>query len=64
LVSVSVLAAEAAVADAWATALLVLGPEAGAALADREGLAVHFVQERGGRLETTTTGAFERRLLP
>jgi thiamine biosynthesis lipoprotein len=64
LVSVSVLAAEAVLADAWATALLVLGPEEGAALAEREGLAVHFVHERGGWLETTTTGAFERRLLP
>lgn len=63
LVSVSVLAAEAARADAWATALLVLGPEAGAAVAEREGLAVLFVRERAGTLETTTTGAFARHLL-
>jgi len=63
LVSVSVLAGEAARADAWATALLVLGPEMGTAVAEREGLAVLFVRERGGWLETTTTGAFERHLL-
>jgi thiamine biosynthesis lipoprotein len=63
LLSVSVLAAEAAHADAWATALLVLGPEQGAAVAEREGLTVHFVRERDGRLEATTTGAFEARLL-
>jgi len=62
-VSVSVLAAEAARADAWATALLVLGAEQGAAVAEREGLAVLFVRERGGRLETTTTGGFERQRL-
>lgn len=64
VVSVSVLAAEAARADAWATALLVLGAEQGVAVAEREGLAVHFVHERGGRLETTTTGAFDRWRLP
>jgi len=64
LVSVSVLAGEALQADAWATALLVLGPEEGAALAEREGLAVLFVRERDGRFETVTTGAFERKLLP
>jgi len=43
LVSVSVVAPEAARADAWATALLVLGREAGRRVAEREGLAVLFV---------------------
>jgi thiamine biosynthesis lipoprotein len=33
----------AAIAVAWATALSVLGPDAGLAAADREGLAVLFV---------------------
>ena len=43
LASVSVLAASCAEADAWATALNVLGPEAGLALADREGLAAYLL---------------------
>lgn len=42
VVSVSVLHAECMLADAWATALTVLGP-AGMALAEREGLAVQMV---------------------
>jgi thiamine biosynthesis lipoprotein len=41
--SVTVLHAECMLADAWATALTVLGPEAGMALAAREGLAAHMV---------------------
>lgn len=59
LVSVSVLAPDAARADAWATALLVLGPEAGPRVATREGLAVLFVLDRGARLETRATPALE-----
>ncbi|PVX29685.1 FAD:protein FMN transferase [Sphingomonas pokkalii] len=42
VVSVSVIHREAMLADAWATALTVLGPE-GRALAEQEGLAVHMV---------------------
>jgi thiamine biosynthesis lipoprotein len=64
LVSVSVLAAEAAWADAWATALLVLGPEAGARVATREGLAVLFLLDRGVGLETRATPALEPHLVP
>jgi len=41
--SVTVLHAECMLADAWATALTVLGPEDGMALAEREGLAAHMV---------------------
>ncbi len=63
LVSVSVLAPEAARADAWATALLVLGAEEGVTVAEREGLAVLFVRQREGRFETTTTGGFDRHRL-
>lgn len=59
LVSVSVLAAQAARADAWATALLVLGPEAGWRVAEREGLAVLFVRDRGGRLEARGNPALD-----
>ncbi|RZF63357.1 FAD:protein FMN transferase [Sphingomonas populi] len=41
--SLSVLHPSAMIADAWASALTVLGPDAGAALATREGLAVRCV---------------------
>jgi len=41
--SVTVLHQSAAIADAWATALSVLGPTSGLAAAEREGLAVLFV---------------------
>ncbi|MBN2887213.1 MAG: FAD:protein FMN transferase [Chromatiaceae bacterium] len=47
LASVSVIAADCATADALATALLVLGPERGLALAEREGLAAFFVTRHG-----------------
>lgn len=47
LVSVTVLHPEAARADAWATALAVLGPTAGPELAEREGLSAFFVVREG-----------------
>lgn len=47
LVSVSVLAAECIEADAWATALIVLGPEGGLEAAERHGLAAHLVVREG-----------------
>lgn len=47
VVSVSVIAADAMTADAWATALTVLGPEAGLATADRERLAARIVMADG-----------------
>lgn len=60
LASVSVLHPEAVYADALATALNVLGPEAGYALAEREGLAALFiVRESGGDFEVTATDGFE-----
>ena len=48
--SVTVVAATCAAADAWATALMVAGPEAGAALAARQGLEALFLlrTEAGG----------------
>jgi thiamine biosynthesis lipoprotein len=47
LASVTVLHPEAARADAWATALAVLGPTEGAKVAEREGLAAFFVVREG-----------------
>lgn len=59
LASVSVVAPDCAYADAMATALIVLGPERGYALAERAGLAAYFVvREAGGRLVERRTTAF------
>jgi thiamine biosynthesis lipoprotein len=58
--SVSVVHERAAVADAWATALSVLGPEEGRQLAEREGLAAYFLTRVGEGLEARVTSAFER----
>lgn len=56
LASVSVAYAECMAADAWATALFVLGRERGLALAEREGLAAHFIERdgRGGFVERSS----------
>lgn len=56
LASVSVLCASCMHADAWATALMVLGPERGRALAEREGLAVIFVLREGDELREVMVG--------
>jgi thiamine biosynthesis lipoprotein len=59
LASVSVLHEECMAADAWATALFVLGPERGLALAEAERLAALFiVREPGGALREIGSGAF------
>lgn len=47
LASVSVLAASCALADSWATALMVLGPEAGKKKAESEQLAVFMIIREG-----------------
>ena len=54
LASVTVLHPQCMLADAWSTALNVLGPEAGPALANRLGLAARFLVRDG-------TGFVERR---
>ncbi|MCK5448771.1 MAG: FAD:protein FMN transferase, partial [Gemmatimonadetes bacterium] len=63
--SVSVLHVQAARADAWATALSVLGPTEGLAVADSLGLAALFVvgKETGG-YEARYTDAMAARLEP
>ncbi|MFY7863472.1 FAD:protein FMN transferase [Roseateles sp.] len=48
LASVSVVHSSCCLADAWATALLVLGPQAGPALATQQGLAALFVIREEG----------------
>lgn len=57
LASVSVLAADCMTADAWATAINVLGPDQGLALAEREGLDALLVTRAGDRLALLGSGA-------
>jgi thiamine biosynthesis lipoprotein len=60
LVSVTVLAENTMMADAWATALLVLGPERGLALAESRGLAALLISRDRGRLRARATKGFEQ----
>jgi thiamine biosynthesis lipoprotein len=53
--AVTVVADTATEADAWSTALLVLGPEEGVEIADREGIAAHFTIHSGGDARTAAT---------
>ena len=48
--SVSVIASDCTQADAWATALFVLGEQEGIGLADRQGLAVLYLLQRGNEI--------------
>lgn len=56
--SVTVLAAQCKDADAWATALLVAGPDEGLALARRHGLEALMLLRRAGRLVEIGLGRF------
>ncbi len=61
LASVTVIAADCMHADALATALIVLGPNAGFELAQREQLAAHFiVRQPDGQLSDRSSTAFEQ----
>ncbi|MES2259043.1 MAG: FAD:protein FMN transferase [Pseudomonadota bacterium] len=55
LASVTVLHPQCMAADAWSTALTVLGPERGMALAERQGLAARFVLRDGACLSERLT---------
>jgi thiamine biosynthesis lipoprotein len=59
LVSVTVIDKQCMTADALATALIVLGYDEARALAEREGLAAHFVSQTDSGLEVHYTPAFE-----
>lgn len=63
LASVTVLHAHAIEADAWATALAVLGPDDGVALARRKGLAALFVAREGDGFVAHPTPAFMEALV-
>jgi thiamine biosynthesis lipoprotein len=59
LTSVTVIHSSAAEADAWATALMVLGPESGLALAEQNGLAALFIRRADDdSLHETSSRAF------
>jgi thiamine biosynthesis lipoprotein len=60
LASVTVLDPLCARADAFATALIVLGAEQGYALAERENLAAYFIIRQGEGFSIRTTPAFDR----
>lgn len=59
LASVTIIHQTAALADAYATALNVLGPDDGFALAERDGLAALFLVREGDRFAARATPAFE-----
>ena len=59
LASVTVIHADCMRADAWSTALNVLGPDAGPALADRLGLAARFLVRDGDGFEERRSAAFD-----
>ncbi len=59
LASVSVVADNCMQADAWSTALFVLGPERGLAAAQQQAMAAHFIVRRGdGGFDELQTPAF------
>lgn len=62
--AVTVVAGTALAADAWATALTVLGPDAGLALAQARGLAARWVMRAADGLRVQATDAFLQRLAP
>ena len=50
-----------AMADAWATALSVLGPIEGRAVAEREGISALFILRTKGGYDAVATSLFEAR---
>ncbi len=62
--AVTVVAADAMHADAWATALTVMGSTEGYAFAVRQGLAARFLHRIAEGLQEAMTPAFERHLAP
>ena len=61
--SATVVSASAMEADGFATALMVLGPDEGLALAEREGLAVRLLVSGDGELLARSTPAFDALLV-
>ena len=64
LVSVTVVHPSSMHADAWATALTVMGAEQAWAVAQSQGLAVYFIERDGDGFSIRYTDAFEAYLEP
>ncbi|MBT4520619.1 MAG: FAD:protein FMN transferase [Halieaceae bacterium] len=64
LVSVTVVHERAMEADAWATALIVLGTERAMALASAKGLAAYFIRRKNGEYVSASSPAFAAYLKP
>lgn len=62
LASVTVLHPSTAIADAWATALMVMGPEAGLQLANQEGLDILMISRHQDEWQTTLSESMKQRL--
>ncbi|WP_226929518.1 FAD:protein FMN transferase [Janthinobacterium aquaticum] len=62
LASVTVVHAHCMAADAWSTALTVLGADDGLALAERQGLAARFLQRDGDRFRETLSSPMQAML--
>jgi thiamine biosynthesis lipoprotein len=62
--SVTVVHDDTAIADAWATALMVLGPDEGFEIAVREGLAALFLSAADGELVWEATPEMAGRFVP
>ncbi len=62
--SATVLAENAMLADAWSTAMLILGREQGMAIADQQDIAVQFVERDPAaanlQFKTETSAAFDQ----
>ena len=58
LVSVTVIHPSAMIADAWATALIVLGAEEAMVVAQEQGLAVYLIRRKGSEYEHSHTPEF------
>ena len=62
LASVTVVAERCAIADAWATALMVLGEEEGLAVAEQWGIAAYFIYRSGENFSTISTFQMQKHL--
>lgn len=62
LISVTVIAPKCAIADAWATALMVMGPEKGLKFADKEGLLAYFLIKTDEGIKHRVSSAFTKYL--
>lgn len=58
LISVSVIASKCLIADGWATALMVLGPEKGLKYANKEGLLAYFLVKTDKGIHEIMTNPF------